>query len=209
MGANYRQHRAEMAERRGSQADPNQTAQGFIKSPTAIIGPYDAIIYPSESAHVDYEMELAVIIGRGGRRVSEERAMDHVFGYTVFNDVSSRDIANLDNNRIDRGKGFDSFGVMGPWLVTRDEIPDPYNLRITLRLNGETRQDASTGDMVYRIDQQIAWLSAAMTLEPGDMISTGSPAGVGKIKPGDLIEGEVENIGSIRNRVIAEDSIER
>jgi 2-keto-4-pentenoate hydratase/2-oxohepta-3-ene-1,7-dioic acid hydratase in catechol pathway len=131
--------------------------------------------------------------------------MDHVFGYTVFNDVSSRDIAHLDNGRMDRGKGFDTFAVMGPWLVTRDEIPDPHDLRIQLRLNGELRQDASTSDMMYRIPKQIAWLSTAMTLEPGDVISTGSPSGVGKIKPGDLIEGEVERVGAIRNRVVADD----
>ena len=208
MGANYQQHRKEMAERRGEQANAQQTAQGFIKSPTAVIGPYDPIVYPPESEHVDFEMELAVVIGRGGRRISEAKAMDHVFGYTVFNDVSSRDIAIRDNGRMDRGKGFDSFGVMGPWIVTRDEVANPHDLHVTLRLNGELRQDARTSDMVFNIPQQIAWLTASMTLEPGDLISTGSPSGVGKIKPGDLIEGEVEGIGAIRNRVIAEEPSE-
>jgi 2-keto-4-pentenoate hydratase/2-oxohepta-3-ene-1,7-dioic acid hydratase in catechol pathway len=204
MGANYLQHRVEMAARRGEQANLAQTMQGFIKSPTAVIGPFDQIVYPPEAQHVDYEMELAVVIGTGGRRIAEAQAMDHVFGYTVLNDVSCRDVAALDNGRMDRGKGFDTFAVVGPWVVTRDEVPDPHDLHLTLRLNGELRQDTSTEDMAHRIPAQIAWLSQAMTLEPGDLISTGTPSGVGPIKPGDLIEGEVEGIGKIRNQVVAE-----
>jgi 2-keto-4-pentenoate hydratase/2-oxohepta-3-ene-1,7-dioic acid hydratase in catechol pathway len=204
MGANYMQHRLEMAARDNREAQREQGGQGFIKSPTSIVGPGDDIVLPPESSHVDFEMELAVVIGTGGRRISEDRAFEHIFGYTVFNDVSSRDIARMDNNRMDRGKGFDTFGVMGGWLVTADEVPDPHNLRVTMRQNGEVRQDASTEDMVSNIPRIIWWLSQAMTLEPGDMISTGSPSGVAPIKPGDLLEGEVEGIGSLSTRVVAE-----
>jgi 2-keto-4-pentenoate hydratase/2-oxohepta-3-ene-1,7-dioic acid hydratase in catechol pathway len=206
MGANYMDHRREMAERNQQQAQLDQGGQGFIKSPTSIIGPYDTIVLPPESQHVDYEMELAFVIGHPGRRIPEERAMEHIFGYTVFNDVSARDIVRKDNNRMDRGKGFDTFGVMGSWLVTADEVPDPHNLKVRLKLNGELRQDGTTADLISRIPRQIAWLSSSMTLEPGDMFSTGTPSGVGPLSPGDLIEGEVESIGEIRCQVIAEPS---
>jgi len=204
MGSNYMEHRIEMAERNNLEAQAEQGGQGFIKSPTSIIGPYDTVVLPPESQHVDYEMELAFVIGRPGRRIPEEKAMEHVFGYTVFNDVSARDVARRDNNRMDRGKGFDTFGIMGGWLVTADEVPDPHNLKVTLKLNGELRQNGTTADLVSNIPRQIAWLSSAMTLEPGDMFSTGTPSGVAPMKPGDLIEGEVEGIGEIRCQVIAE-----
>jgi 2-keto-4-pentenoate hydratase/2-oxohepta-3-ene-1,7-dioic acid hydratase in catechol pathway len=204
MGANYMQHRIEMAVRDNREAQQEQRGQGFFKSPSSIVGPTDTIVLPPESSHVDFEMELAVVIGTGGRRISQERALEHIFGYTVFNDVSSRDVARMDNNRMDRGKGFDTFGVMGGWLVTADEVRDPHNLRVTMRQNGELKQDASTEDMVSNIPRIIWWLSQAMTLEPGDVISTGSPSGVAPIKPGDLLEGEVEGIGTLRNRVVAE-----
>jgi 2-keto-4-pentenoate hydratase/2-oxohepta-3-ene-1,7-dioic acid hydratase in catechol pathway len=204
MGANYMQHRIEMAARDNREAQQEPGGQGFIKSPSSIVGPTDDIVLPPESNHVDFEMELAVVIGTGGRRISQERAFEHIFGYTVFNDVSSRDIARMDNNRMDRGKGFDTFGVMGGWLVTADEVPDPHDLRVTMRQNGELRQDASTEDMVSNIPRIIWWLSQAMTLEPGDVISTGSPSGVAPIKPGDLLEGEVEGIGTLRNHVVEE-----
>jgi len=205
MGQNYSAHKREMAERTGIALTPDRP-RGFLKAVSALVGPFDPIVYPPEAQYVDHELELAVVIGRRGRRVSEEAAMDHVAGYVVFNDLSARDIGKLDQDRIDRGKSFDTFAIMGPWLVTKDEVPDPHALRIQMRVNGELRQDGSSSDMTYQIPHQIAWLSAAMTLEPGDVISTGTPSGVSRIGPGDVLEGWIESVGRIRNPVIADET---
>ncbi len=208
VGANYREHKREMAARSGT-APPPDRLRGFLKPPSALIGPFDPIVLPPESQHVDHEIELGVVIGRRGRRIAEEAAMDHVAGYVVFNDVSSRDVPVLDQGRMDRGKGFDTFAVMGPWLVTKDEVPDPHHLALGLRVNGELRQDGNTSDMVFGIEPQIAWLSAAMTLEPGDVLTTGTPSGVSPIAVGDVLEGWVERVGHHRNAVVAEPNADR
>lgn len=203
MGANYVDHRREMAAKHGG-PPLAERLQGFLKAPSALIGPFDDVVLPPESQHVDHEMELAYVIGRRARRVPEERAFEYIAGYVAFNDVSARDVPQLDNRRMDRGKGFDTFAVMGPWFVTQDEVPDPHNLNITLKVNGELKQNGNTRDLMKDIPYQVAWLTAAMTLEPGDVVSTGSPSGVSPLKPGDLMEGAVERVGYIRNRVVGD-----
>ncbi len=179
----------------------------FSKPPTAVIGPGDAIVLPKDS-QVDYEVELAIIIGKEGRHIPEEQALKHVGGYTVFNDVSARNYQYRDRQWF-RGKGFDTFAPMGPCLVLPDQIPDPQNLRLQLRLNNETLQDSTTANMIFTIPQIISDISSVLTLEIGDVIATGTPSGVGFVrkpqpiflKPGDIVEAEIEGIGVLRNPV--------
>ncbi len=179
----------------------------FLKPRTSIAGPFEEIEVPSDyTSKVDYEGELALIIGRRCRRVDREDALDFVLGYTVVNDVSARDIQFADKQWT-RGKSLDKFAPMGPWIVTADEVGDPHNLRIRTRLNEELMQDCSTSDMIFKISDVISELSRGMTLEPGDLIATGTPAGVGifrnppvLIEDGDVVEIEVERVGRIRNR---------
>ena len=206
MGANYYNHRKEMAERQNRQVESTITLQGFIKAPSSLTGPRSPILYPPESKHTDHEIEVAIIIGARGRRIPESDAMRFVYGYMLFNDVSARDIKDLDNGRMDRGKGFDTFGVCGPWILTADEVKDPDNIELRLELNGEVRQNGSTKDLLFNIPYQIAWLSAAMTLYPGDIISTGTPEGSSRIKPGDRLEGWSPNtpLGRLSNQVVPE-----
>jgi 2-keto-4-pentenoate hydratase/2-oxohepta-3-ene-1,7-dioic acid hydratase in catechol pathway len=158
---------------------------------------------------LDWEVELGVIIGRGGRNIAEADAMKQVFGYTVINDVSAREVQRQHGQQWFKGKSLDGSCPMGPWIVTADEVPDPHVLRVTCRVNGVTKQDANTRQMYFRIPRIIAELSAGLTLEPGDVISTGTPAGVGHARtppefmaPGDLLETEVEGIGLLRNRIV-------
>ncbi|MEU8782388.1 fumarylacetoacetate hydrolase family protein [Streptomyces sp. NPDC048637] len=165
------------------------------------------VIDPELTQRVDWETELAVIIGREARQVSEADALRYVFGYTVANDISARDLQERDGQWL-RGKGLDTFCPFGPVLVTADEIPDPQRLRIRTRVNGETVQDGSTADMVFRVPALIAYLSRFFTLRPGDVVLTGTPAGCGDfmrppraLRPGDLLESEVEGIGRLANPV--------
>ncbi|HWP58214.1 MAG TPA: fumarylacetoacetate hydrolase family protein [Candidatus Acidoferrales bacterium] len=206
MGANYYNHRREMAERQKRHVESKITLQGFIKAPSSLTGARAPIFYPPESRHVDHEIEVAFVIGLKGRRISESEAMKHVYGYMLFNDVSARDIRDLDNGRMDRGKGFDSFGVCGPWILTADEVKDPADIHLRLEVNGRVRQDGSTRDLLFPIPYQVAWLSTAMTLFPGDIISTGTPEGSGKIEPGDHLEGWSPNtaLGRLVNDVVPE-----
>ncbi|MFX1476213.1 MAG: fumarylacetoacetate hydrolase family protein [Promethearchaeota archaeon] len=179
----------------------------FSKPPTAVIGPGDAIVLPKNS-QVDYEVELAVIIGKGGRHIPENRALDHVGGYTVFNDISARNYQFRDRQWF-RGKAFDTFAPMGPCLVLADQIPDPHNLRLQLRLNNITLQDSTTANMIFTIPEIISDISTVLTLETGDVIATGTPSGVGFVrkpqpiflKPKDIVEAEIEGIGILRNPV--------
>jgi 2-keto-4-pentenoate hydratase/2-oxohepta-3-ene-1,7-dioic acid hydratase in catechol pathway len=185
----------------------------FSKPPTATVGPGATIILPNQAKQVDYEVELGVVIGRGGRNISPDTALDHVGGYTIVNDISARDFQYRDGQWF-RGKSFDTFAPMGPVLTLPDQLPDPQNLRLQLRLNGKTRQDSSTSKMVFTVAELIADISEVLTLEPGDVIATGTPAGVGfvaKPKPvflqaGDVVEAEVEGIGILRNPVIRDGS---
>lgn len=204
LGLNYIDHAEEQ------QKTPPDEPMIFIKPRTSIAGPFDDIYVPSDYVQqLDYEGELAVIIGKLGKRISASKALDYVLGYTVFNDLSARDIQAKDKQWT-RGKSLDQFAPIGPWIVTRDEIENPYNLKIVTRVNDEVRQNSSTSKMVHKIDRVIEILSKGMTLEPGDIIATGTPSGVGvfmKPKPkflkhGDIVEITIEKIGTIRNRII-------
>ena len=202
LGRNYREH----AEERDEEIPTAPIF--FTKAPTCIIGPGQAIQYPSATQMLDYEGELAVILGRGGRQIPKEKALEHVFGYTIMNDVTARDVQRQHLQWF-RGKSLDTFGPMGPWIVTADELPDPQALRIRTWVNGELRQDAPTSQMIFSVAEIIAWLSDGMTLEPGDIISTGTPAGVGEkagqatfLQRGDVIRVEVEGIGHLENPVV-------
>jgi 2-keto-4-pentenoate hydratase/2-oxohepta-3-ene-1,7-dioic acid hydratase in catechol pathway len=182
----------------------------FSKPSSAIIGPEDFVVYPKISTQVDYEVELAAIIGKRGKDVAESEALDHIAGYTVFNDISARDIQFADKQWF-RGKSFDTFAPTGPCLVLREQVGDPHNLKMELRVDGEVRQRSTTANMIFKIPQLVAFISNVMTLQPGDIIATGTPAGVGYyarperrlLKPGDLMEAEIEGVGVLRNRVVS------
>jgi 2-keto-4-pentenoate hydratase/2-oxohepta-3-ene-1,7-dioic acid hydratase in catechol pathway len=159
---------------------------------------------------MDWEAELALVIGRGGKTIPKEWALDHVFGYTCFNDVTGRDLQRRRGGQWYMGKSLDTYGPMGPWIVTADELPDPGNLHIMCRVNGVTKQDSNTKFLIFDIPTCIADYSMAITLEPGDVISTGTPNGVGYarnppefLQPGDVVEVEVEGIGVLHNPIAA------
>jgi len=171
----------------------------FLKPPSAVIGPEQPIILPPQSQQVEHEAELAVVIGRRCRHVPEETALEAVLGYTCGNDVTARDLQRTDG-QWSRAKGFDTFCPLGPWIIAPF---DPTDMAITCRVNGRMRQFGLTRDMVFPIPRLIAYISAVMTLEPGDVILTGTPSGVGPLRPGDICEVEVEGIGVLRNPVAA------
>jgi len=205
IGMNYQDH-AEEARKAGI---PIPTSQlWFNKQISCITGPFDSIDMPKVSDKLDYEAELGVVIGQRCRHVSVADAQGVIGGYLVMNDVSVRDW-QARSPTFTLGKSFDTHGPMGPWITTADEVPDPHALRLTLSVNGEPRQDASTGGMIYNIYEQIAYLSTVMTLEPGDLIATGTPANVGIalgkfLKVGDVVRVEVQGLGAIENRVVPE-----
>lgn len=180
----------------------------FAKFPSTIIGPEDEITWPGDiSQQVDYEAELAVIIGRKGRDIPVDRAYDYVAGYTVANDVSARDVQFVDGQWV-RSKSFDTFCPLGPYLLTADEVPDPHNLRVRCWVNGELRQDSNTGELIFRVPELLAYISRTCTLLPGDVLMTGTPGGVGVfrrppvfLKSGDVVEIEIDKLGRLRNRV--------
>jgi len=202
IGLNYRDH----AEETGQQLPEAPIL--FSKPPTATIGHGANIIIPDGASQIDYEVELGVVIGKSGHNIPVDTALDYVGGYTVFNDVSARDYQFRDGQWF-RGKSFDTFAPMGPCLTLPDQIQDPQDLQMQLRLNGKTRQNSSTANMVFSVAELIADISQVMTLEPGDVIATGTPAGVGfKVKPkpvflqpGDVVEAEIDGIGILRNPV--------
>jgi 2-keto-4-pentenoate hydratase/2-oxohepta-3-ene-1,7-dioic acid hydratase in catechol pathway len=181
----------------------------FTKAPTSASGPYDPIPWDSSAtSQVDYEAELGLIVGAGGKNVKRGAALDHVFGYTIVNDVSARDL-QFGHKQWFKGKSLDGFCPMGPVVVTSDEFGDPQSKRITLRVNGETRQDASTADMLFPVNVILEYLSQGMTIEAGDIVATGTPEGVGLgrtppeyLKDGDVVETEIEGIGMLRNRLV-------
>jgi 2-keto-4-pentenoate hydratase/2-oxohepta-3-ene-1,7-dioic acid hydratase in catechol pathway len=181
----------------------------FSKLPSAVIGPNEPIVLPAPSSQVDYEVELAMVIGRRGRGLRQDSALDVVFGYTVLNDVSARDVQFKDN-QITLGKGLDTFSPVGPCIVTVDEVPDPQRLRVATYVNGEVRQDEPTANMLFSAAQLLEFVSRHITLEPGDIVTTGTPAGVGTFRtppaylaPGDVVEVEVDAVGRLRNPVQA------
>ncbi len=185
----------------------------FPKYNNCLTGHGDEVVIPAEVSQCDYEVELAVVIGKTAKRVPLESAMDYVFGYTVLNDVSARDI-QLSEPQWTRGKAIDGFAPTGPWIVTSDEIENPGNLGISLKLNGETMQNSNTKELIFDIPYLVSFLSNTITLQPGDIISTGTPPGVGMgkkpqvwLKPGDVVEATVEVIGTLRNTFVADQSI--
>jgi 2-keto-4-pentenoate hydratase/2-oxohepta-3-ene-1,7-dioic acid hydratase in catechol pathway len=180
----------------------------FMKPRTALNEPYKDIICPSFVTRLDYEAELAVIIGKETKKVAEDKALDSVFGYMILHDVSARDIQFKDK-QFTRSKGIDTFAPCGPWITTKDEVADPQNLKIVTKVNDKVRQNSSSSNMVIPIRRIISMLSRTMTLEPGDIISTGTPAGVAMsmkepkyLKHGDVVEITIEKLGSIRNRIV-------
>ena len=200
LGLNYATHVNE------SNANPPSEPIVFMKPRTTIIGPHDDIVSPSITHQLDYEVELAVVIGKECKRIGENDALDYVLGYMVLNDVTARDLQRRERQWF-RAKGLDTYAPTGPWIVTKDEL-NIDDIRLTTKVNGELRQDGSTKDMIFKVKFLISWLSQGMTLEPGDIISTGTPSGVGVymkqptfLKEGDTVEAEVEGIGSLRNRV--------
>ena len=195
--ANYWKHTQEM--------NPGQEKPGgirekgfFLKAPSSLIGSGGTVRLPFADRRTDQEAELAVVIGRGGRHIAPERAMGHVFGYACLLDITVR-------GKEDRGfrKSFDTFTPLGPWITTRDEVPDPMALAIECRVNGEVRQKDTTGSMILGIPDLVAWISEGMTLEPGDVIATGTPAGVGPLAPGDRVEVTIERLGTLSVDVAA------
>lgn len=207
IGLNYRDHAAET----GAKVPSEPVV--FNKFPTAIIGPVDAIRLPCVSRKVDYEAELVVVIGRRGRNIPAERAIEHVAGYTCGHDVSARDWQlEKDGRQWLLGKTFDTFAPSGPVLVTSDEIPDPNALGIRMRINGQTMQDSNTRQFIFRVEELIAYISRVVTLEVGDLIYTGTPPGVGMarkppvfLQPGDVCEVDIDGIGVLRNTCVADE----
>jgi 2-keto-4-pentenoate hydratase/2-oxohepta-3-ene-1,7-dioic acid hydratase in catechol pathway len=182
----------------------------YLKPRTSLIGPFENIICPKFVKQLDYEGELAFVIGKRCKNVAQEDALSYVAGYFIMNDISARDIQFVDK-QYSRAKGFDTFGPCGPWLTTADEIPDPDNLRLTTRVNGEIRQNSSTKNLVLKVDRIIHSLSKVMTLEPGDIISSGTPSGTALsfsshinvyLRHDDIVEIEIEKLGKIRNSVV-------
>lgn len=205
IGLNYSDHAAET----GATVPPEPII--FMKATSAICGPNDPVIIPRGSEKTDWEVELAFVIGKRAKYVTLENAMNHVAGYCVTNDVSERAFQTERSGQWTKGKSCDNFGQIGPWLVTPDEIPDPQNLRLWLQVNGQTMQDGTTATMVYGVQFLVHYLSQFMTLHPGDIISTGTPPGVGLgmkpprfLKAGDVIELGIEQLGSQRQEVIAD-----
>jgi 2-keto-4-pentenoate hydratase/2-oxohepta-3-ene-1,7-dioic acid hydratase in catechol pathway len=206
IGLNYADHAAES----GMQVPPEPVI--FMKATSAICGPNDPILIPRGAQKVDWEVELAVIIGTRAKYVTEAEALDHVAGYAVANDVSERAFQAERQGQWTKGKSCDNFGQLGPWLVTRDEVPDPQDLSMYCRVNGQTMQDGSTRTMVYGVAYLVSYLSQFFTLHPGDVISTGTPPGVGLgmkppryLKAGEVVELGIQGLGDQRQDVVADD----
>jgi 2-keto-4-pentenoate hydratase/2-oxohepta-3-ene-1,7-dioic acid hydratase in catechol pathway len=204
VGLNYLDHAKETG------AEIPKVPTIFNKFATAVIGPGANIVLPKVSKAPDFEAEFAVVIGRGGRHIAKDDWKNHVFGYTIVNDVSARDYQRATTQWL-MGKTFDTFAPMGPWIVTADEIPDPHDLDIQLEIEGETLQDSNTRELIFKVPDLIAFLSSVFTLEPGDVISTGTPSGVGfarkpprYLRAGEEIIVRIPAIGELRNPVVAE-----
>jgi 2-keto-4-pentenoate hydratase/2-oxohepta-3-ene-1,7-dioic acid hydratase in catechol pathway len=204
---NYAEHAAESRVTEGIPQYPVL----FTKPPSTVIGPEAPIPWHGNvSTKIDWEVELVVVIGRRGRDIAEADALDYVFGYTIGNDITARDL-QAKHQQWYKGKGLDGFCPLGPWIVTADEFGDPQNVELRLRVNGEQKQRACTRDMIFSVAQLISAWSMGMTLEPGDLLMTGTPSGVGfarkppeYLKPSDVVEAEIERIGILRNSVSQE-----
>jgi 2-keto-4-pentenoate hydratase/2-oxohepta-3-ene-1,7-dioic acid hydratase in catechol pathway len=211
VGRNYAEHAAESLRAIGQEVKLPPSPNIFTKAVTAVTGPFSNIPFDATvSERIDWEVELAVIVGPGGRRIAREDGMKHVWGYTVLNDVSARDIQNRPGVQWFLGKSLDGSCPMGPWIVTADELPDPTDVRLRLLVNGVVKQEDTTAHMLFDIPALLAEISHGTTLEPGDIIATGTPAGVGFartppefLRPGDMMESVIEGIGALRNRIVA------
>ena len=210
LGLNYASHMEETARARGREVKIPEVPVFFTKATTTANGPRDPIPWDrSVTSQVDYEAELGVVIGRGGKNIPRSIALSHVFGYTIMNDVSARDL-QMKHHQWFKGKSLDGFCPMGPWIVTADEFGNPQTKAISLRVNGVVKQSSTTAAMIFPVDVILEFLSKGTTLEPGDLISTGTPEGVGLgrtppeyLQDGDLIETEIEGIGMLQNRLAA------
>lgn len=209
--SNYVEHAKEMGTVLAQKAESNPYV--FIKASTAVVGPGDNVVIPRQTKKPDWEVELAAVIGRKTRRISVDDALDCVVGFTIVNDVSARDLTRRNDYpfKFDwfQGKSFDTFAPLGPWIVPRAIVGDPQKLKLGLSVNDELMQDGSTAEMIFSVREQISYLSHILTLEPGDVIATGTPTGVGAsrgvfLKPGDIMRATVEHIGELRNPVVAE-----
>ena len=196
VGRNYPEHAREL----GNEVPAEPLI--FMKPPSSLIADGDPIVYPALSQRVDYEGELGVVIGRRARRVSREQAFEYVLGYTIVNDVTARDLQKKDGQWT-RGKGFDTFCAVGPYLVGRDEV-DLARLRVITTLDGVVKQDGNVADMMFPVDAIISYITSFMTLEPGDLIATGTPPGVGPMQPGQTVQIEIPGLGVLRNPVVSE-----
>lgn len=203
VGLNYRDHAAE-----SNMPIPERPVL-FSKFATCVIGPGEHVVLPTTSQQVDYEAELAVVVGRRAKKVSAANAYDYVLGYTAFNDVTARDFQFADG-QWQRAKSCDTFAPMGQTILTTDEVPDPHKLSIKLRLNGQTMQDSNTNQLIFGVPKLIEFITESITLEPGDVIATGTPSGVGFARkppvflhPGDVMEVEIERVGGLDNRIVA------
>jgi 2,4-didehydro-3-deoxy-L-rhamnonate hydrolase len=204
IGLNYADHARETG------ATPPPEPVIFLKSTTALCGPFDDIVIPKDSVKTDWEVELAVVIGKKASYVDEQNAMDYVAGYCLHNDVSEREFQLERSGTWDKGKGCDTFAPLGPWMATKDEIKDDNNLRLWLNVNGQKMQDGSTANFIFKIPFLIAYTSRFMTLLPGDIISTGTPAGVAMgikgqpyLKPGDVVELGIDGLGTSKQKLVA------
>lgn len=209
LGRNYYDHALESYQARGQERPQGDAPVIFTKATTTINEPYGQIVIdPALSTQIDWEAELAVIIGKTGKNIAEDEALSYVFGYTVLNDVTARDLQDK-YKQFFKGKSLDGYCPLGPWIVTADELPDPQNLSLRLRVNGVIKQEGHTRDMIYPVKTIISLLSQGMTLEPGDIIATGTPSGVGFarkppefLKAGDVVETEIDGLGLLRNEVV-------
>ena len=210
VGWNFLSHVGEGARTRGMEVKPPEAPVFFTKAPTSVIGPYDDIPWNrSVTQQVDWEVELGVILGVGGRNIPRRTALEHVFGYTIINDVTARDLQKS-HSQFFKGKTLDGFCPIGPIVVTADELGDPQDKQLGLRVNGVVKQRGNTRDMIFPIDRLIESLSHGLTLEAGDILATGTPDGVGFartppefLQDGDIMESEIDGIGTMRNRVLA------
>ncbi|WP_282610472.1 fumarylacetoacetate hydrolase family protein [Pelagibius sp. Alg239-R121] len=209
VGSNYRAHVTESSRAQKKEDKVPKRPVFFTKPPTAVVGPGDAIrLDPAVSDKMDYEVELGVVIGKPGRNIKAADVLDHIFGFTIINDVTARDLQRAHGGQFLKGKGLDTCCPMGPQIVTLDELPNFENLRISIKVNGELRQDGSTGDLIFPIAHLLEQLSEGLTLESGDLLATGTPSGVGYamdppqfLKNGDILTCEIEGIGQLTNSV--------
>jgi len=201
LGFNFRSHAPEL------KRPVPEVPVVFMKPSRSVVGPGDEIVLPKASARVDYEVELCVVIGKGGRYIPRSEAYSRIFGYTVLNDITARDIQQRDFSLARpwlRSKGFDTFAPIGPFIVTGDEIGDPMSLSLSLSVNGEVRQSSRTSEMIFDVPSVVEYISSFTTLEPGALIAMGTPEKIGQLHDGDVVEATVERIGTLRNRAVLE-----